>query len=317
VSAFELDLESNIFSLHDALVDGTWKPDPYKIVTIKDPKLRIIHIASVRDRLLYQAVHQALYQVFDSSLIHDIYSSRVDKGTHRGVQRLEEFARRASANHTRSAFVLKCDIRKFFDSIDHRILFELISRRITDERLRLLVYKIIDSFRHSPGKGLPLGNVTSQLFANVYMNEFDQFMKKIIKAEHYIRYCDDFVIIHESHAFLASLVAPISRFLHSWLSLKLHPGKVEIRKPIQGVDFLGYVAMPCYRVLRTSTKRRMFNKISRLRRALENTQISQKSYEQALQSYRGMLSHCKSKKISDSLKLSFSAGPAKSQKRRT
>ena len=159
--------------------------------------------------------------------------------------------------------------------------------------LQALIFNIIDSFHHIPGKGLPLGNVTSQLFCNVYMNEFDQFMKHIIKAKYYIRYCDDFVVVHESQKFLEALTPRIAIFLQEKLRLELHPRKVEIRKIKQGVDFLGYVTLRHYKVLRTRTKLRMLNKIEEKKRELILKKISWESFNQIVQSYLGMISHCR------------------------
>lgn len=281
VAKFELNLEENIFTLHDSLISGNWRPDPYIAFYVQDPKLRRIHKASVRDRVLYQAVYQKLYPLFDPTFIHDSYSSRDGKGTHKGVKRFDEFARKATANYSKNAFTLKCDIRKFFDSIDHEILLNLIKRKCSYPFLLNLISKIISSFEISPGKGLPLGNVTSQIFANIYMNELDQFAKHVLKAEYYIRYCDDFVIIDESKDKLESYISQLPIFLHNKLSLHLHPRKISIRKISQGIDFLGYVSLPHYRVLRTRTKRRMFKRIS----------------GQNMTSYLGMLIHCKGIKI--------------------
>ncbi len=281
VAEFELNLEENIFTLHDDLISGKLKLDPYIAFYVQDPKLRRIHKASVRDRVLYQAVYQKLYPLFDPSFIHDSYSSRDGKGTHRGVKRFEEFARKATRNYSHNAFALKCDIRKFFDSIDHAILLNLIRKKCKDHFLISLISKIISSFEAASGKGLPLGNVTSQIFANIYMNKLDQFVKHTLMAKYYIRYCDDFVIIDESKEKLESYISRLSEFLKNDLSLELHPRKISIRKISQGIDFLGYVSLPYYRVLRTKTKRRMLKRIC----------------EKNLSSYLGMLTHCKSLQI--------------------
>lgn len=297
VSAFELNLESNLFALHETLASDHWHPDPYTPFYVQDPKLRLIHKATVRDRVLYQAVYRVLYQVFDSSFIYDVYSSRDLKGTHAGVDRFNEFSKKVSANFTQPTFALKCDIRKFFDSIDHTILFKLISEKIKDEKLLNLIHKIIDSFHHTQGRGLPLGNVTSQLFANVYMNEFDQFIKHAMKTKYYLRYCDDFVILSQSRIVLVCLISQISDFLTKELRLELHPRKIEIRKVIHGVDFLGYVSLPHYKVLRTGTKKRMIKKIAELRQSFNAGKITKEFLEQSIQSYLGMLSHCKGEKI--------------------
>jgi 5,10-methylene-tetrahydrofolate dehydrogenase/methenyl tetrahydrofolate cyclohydrolase/retron-type reverse transcriptase len=290
-------LEENIFLLHEALANGIWKPDPYVVSIIQDPKKRTIHAASIRDRVLYQAVYRQLYPIFDISFIHDVYSSRNFKGTHAGVKRLEQFARKVSHNHTRQAFALKCDIRRFFDSIDHDVLFRMISKRIHDEKLLDFIYAIIDSFHHTPGKGLPLGNVTSQLFANIYMDELDQFVKHRLKAKYYVRYCDDFIILDPSREVIENLIQPISLFLRERLLLEIHPRKLEIRKLRQGVDFLGYVSLPYRRVLRTSTKKRMLRKIDEAKVLFQTGAISSNKLSNIVASYLGMLSHCESQNI--------------------
>ncbi len=302
VASFELCLEENIFHMHKVLSAGIWKSDPYRVSIIQDPKRRTIHAASVRDRVLYQALYRKLYPVFDRHFIHDVYSSRNFKGTHSGVKRFALFTRKVSKNYTSSGYVLKCDIRKFFDSVDHRILFRLISTRINDNRLLSLIYDVIDSFHHTQGKGLPLGNVTSQLFANIYMNEFDQFVKHRLKAKYYIRYCDDFVIVDTSLAILAKHVASIRSFLYDKLLLDLHPRKVEIQKIHSGIDFLGYVSLPHYSVLRANTKKRMLRKLRDAKRHRDSGVISKAKFDSIVASYTGMLKHCKSKKILDQIK---------------
>ncbi|MDP3661558.1 MAG: reverse transcriptase domain-containing protein [bacterium] len=283
---FELYLEENLFSLHEQLAFGVWTNDPYERQPIADPKPRIIHVPSVRDRVLFQVVYQELYQIFDNTFIHDSYASRERKGTHAGVKQFEVFARKVSTNYTNSAFVLKCDIRKFFDSIDHRILFSSISHRITDQNLLTLIHRIISSFEVAPNKGLPLGNVTSQIFANIYLNVLDQFVKHTLKAPYYIRYCDDFVILDKSRAALMWLIARIQMFLRDKLLLELHPRKVSLRKLRQGTDFLGYVSLPHYRVLRTRTRKRMLKRVNRIN----------------LPSYLGLLEHCKGFRTASKIK---------------
>ena len=294
---FELNLEDNIFQLHERLSAGTWESDPYTAFFVQDPKLRRIHKASVRDRVLHQAVYRALYQIFDRSFIHDSYSSRDRKGTHRGVRRFEEFARKVTVNYSRGGFALKCDIRKFFDSIDHEILIALLKNKIHDDKLLDLVVKIIRSFSVLPGKGLPLGNVTSQIMANIYMNELDQFMKHDLKTKYYIRYCDDFVILHDSGEYLEENIGKMMVFLARRLKLDLHPNKIFLRKIRQGVDFLGYVSLPGYMILRTRTKHRMVKKMAMAHTRYKSGTISLDEFKQIMDSYAGMLSHCKSEKI--------------------
>lgn len=284
---FSLNLENNIFELYDKLVNKTWEADKYASFLIKDPKLRHIHKASVRDRVLYHSVYRILYPIFDKTFIFDVYSSRKSKGTHAGVKRLTTLSRKLSKNYTQTIYVLQCDIKKFFDSMDHEILLELLSEQITDGDTISLVKKIIDSFHKTQGKGLPLGNVTSQLFANVYMNPFDWFVKKEIGARNYIRYCDDFLILSTSRDYLFGLIPKIEKFLENNLHLHLHPEKISVSSLKQGIDFLGYVAMPHYSVLRTKTKHRIFRRLKIL--ALEN---DPELFERAKASYLGIISYC-------------------------
>jgi hypothetical protein len=170
---------------------------------------------------------------------------------------------------------------------------KLIKRKIIDNNALWLIEKIIKSFP----AGIPLGNVTSQLFANIYLNELDQFIKHKLKAKYYLRYCDDFIILEENEKHLNGLVDPVSRFLKDNLKLSLHPGKIIIRKFRQGIDFLGYVSLPHHKVLRTKTRRRMLKKIKNKQDDMRNGNISSCSFNQSLQSYLGILKHCKGYKI--------------------
>ena len=169
VLEFKLNLEDNLFGLHYELKDKSWRHSHYTAFNVYDPKLRRIHKACVRDRVLHHAIFRVLYPIFDKSFIFDSYSCRLGKGTHRAVNRLNSFTRQLSHNNSRNIFALKCDVRKFFDSINQSILLKLISEKIKDDNALWLIETIIKSFQKEPKKGLPLGNVTSQLFANIYL----------------------------------------------------------------------------------------------------------------------------------------------------
>ncbi len=247
-----------------------------------DPKLRHIHKATVRDRVLHRAIFRVLYPLFDRLFIFDSYACRVGKGTHRGVTRLEEFARKFSRNNRKNIFALKCDVQKFFDSIDHEILFRLMEQRVADPDVMWLVRRILESFEKESRRGLPLGNVTSQLFANIYLNELDQFAKHTLKLHCYIRYCDDFIILIESRDEAVIFVSLFREFLEHKLKLTLHPEKIIVRSYRQGIDFLGYVVRPYCRTLRTKTKKRILRS------------VTAGVPKQSLQSYLGVLKHCNS-----------------------
>ena len=297
VKKFNLFLKDNIFRLHYELKSKTYIHFPYSSFYIRDPKLRHIHKACVKDRILHHAVFRILYPIFNKSFIFDSYSCRNNKGTHRAINRLNHFARKSSKNDTKTIYVLKLDIRKFFNSIDHNILLSLIKKKIKDNDIIWLIEKIIKSF----SRGLPLGNITSQLFANIYLNELDYFIKHNLRTKHYIRYCDDFVILDDNKEYLEELILQIDNFLKETLKLSLHPDKIIIKKYHQGIDFLGYVSFPHHRILRTKTKKRMFKKISHKLRDLGQSKITEQSFNQTIQSYLGVLKHCNGYKLEKEL----------------
>lgn len=259
---FALDLPQSIYDLHCDLKNKTYAHGAYNVFNISDPKPRIINKATIRDRLLHRAIYRQIYPTVDKAFVFDSFSCRNGKGTHRAMNRFRDFLRLVSKNNTRTCFVLKCDIRKFFASIDHKTLLEILGNHILDRDILWLLEKVIESSYSELRKGLPLGNLTSQLFANIYLNEFDQFVKYKLKVTYYIRYADDFIVLSADRAFLEKLIPPINSFLREQLRLELHPDKVSIKTIASGVDFLGWVHFPDHRVLRTATKRRMFRRIA-------------------------------------------------------
>ena len=281
VMEFSVKLAENIFNLHHELKSKTYHHGGYQAFNISDPKPRNIHKASVRDRLLHHAIYRILYFHFDEKFIHDSYSCRQWKGTHKALRRFEHFGRKVSLNNTRHCYVLKCDVRKFFASIDQRILLDILRKHISDSDTIWLLERVIESFSSTQlGKGLPLGNLTSQLLVNIYMNEFDQCMKHTFKIKYYIRYADDFVIFNHDKSILEELLPKIGDYLEETLKLQLHPDKVFITVLSSGVDFLGWMHFFNHRVLRCTTKKRMM-------RNVQNNLYNQK----IIQSYLGLLGH--------------------------
>jgi retron-type reverse transcriptase len=288
VQEFEIRLMDNILSLHNDLKNKMYAHGGYKYFVVNDPKRRDIHKASVRDRLLHHALYRKLYPFFDTTFIADSYSCRGNKGTHRAMRRFDLFARKESNNHTKNVWVLKCDIRKFFASINHGILLGILRERIEDEDILKLLENIICSFDSGvKGEGIPLGNLTSQLLVNIYMNEFDQYVKHILKVKYYIRYADDFVFMLKDRSYLEELCQKIEDFLTQELRLSLHPDKVFIKTLASGVDFLGWVHFPKHKVLRTTTKKRMLRKVN----------------EKNVTSYLGLLAHGNGYKIQEDIML--------------
>lgn len=188
VAEFLLKLSENTYKLHNDLKNRTYVHGTYQAFKVNDPKPRSIHKASVRDRLLHHAIYRQLYPYFDQKFIHDSYSCRDFKGTHRALDRFSQFARKVSKNNRRTCWVLKCDVRKFFASVDQSILMIIMQKHISDPDVINLVGRVVESFQSTGSeKGLPLGNLTSQLLVNIYMNEFDQYMKHKLKVKYYIR----------------------------------------------------------------------------------------------------------------------------------
>lgn len=289
------ELMDNILALHRDLVNQIYTHGGYHEFRINDPKPRLIHKASVRDRLLHHAVYRILYPFFDRTFIPDSFSCRNEKGTHKAITRFQKMAYQVSRNHTRTAWVLKCDIRKFFASIDHSILLKILNDYIPDKRITNLLENIISSFSTTPGipVGLPLGNLTSQLFSNIYLNQLDQLVKHKLKVKHYIRYADDFVFLSEDRNFLLCIIPTIDSFLSEKLKLQLHPNKIFLKTIASGMDFLGWVQFPNHRVVRSVTRQRMF------RRFAENPK------KEVLQSYLGLLSHGNAYKLREQMKNYF------------
>lgn len=274
VQAFQAHLMDNVLALARDLERGQYKHGAYEAFKVNDPKPRDIHKASVRDRLLHHAVYRVLYPYFDRHFIADSYSCRIGKGTHRAMERFKTFGRKVSKNGTATCWVLKCDVRKFFASIDQELLYGIVEKRL-EPRVVALLDGVVGSF--SPG--LPLGNLTSQLLVNVYMNEFDQYVKHRLRVRYYIRYADDFVLMSESRPELERLLGEVRSYLTERLRLSLHPHKVHIATLSSGIDFLGWVHFPTHRVLRTSTKRRMLRTLAAA------------PTPERVESYKGLLTH--------------------------
>ncbi|MBU1083358.1 reverse transcriptase/maturase family protein, partial [Patescibacteria group bacterium] len=227
VQQFQRDLMTNIIKLHQDLASGNYHSSTYSPFKISDPKPRNIHKANVRDRLLHRAIYRMLYPAWDKTFIWDSYSCRNGKGTHKAFSRLEQFSRQVTNNYTKSCWALKLDIRKFFDSVDHKVLMGLLAERIEDKKLLNLLQSIISSFEHSLGKGMPLGNLTSQLFANIYLDPLDKFVKHHLKIKYYLRYADDLIFLSNNPDELMGYLVETSQFLKTKLKLNIHPNKIH------------------------------------------------------------------------------------------
>ncbi|MFA6251418.1 MAG: reverse transcriptase/maturase family protein [Candidatus Paceibacterota bacterium] len=292
VIIFQSKLSDNINDLYNLLQTRTYIHGEYSAFNVSDPKPRNIHKATVRDRLLHHLIYKELYPYFDTRFIYDSYSCRKNKGTHKALDRFRFFARKVSKNNTRTCYVLKGDIKKFFASINHDVLRSILGRHIENKEILWLINQVIKSFHTTnEGIGLPLGNLTSQLLVNIYMHEFDMFVKQELRVKYYIRYADDFAIFSDSNKYLEELLPKMEIFLNEKMKLKLHENKVYIKTYASGVDFLGWIHFPYHRQIRTSTKRKIIRKL--------------KGYPkpETINSYHGLLGHGNTYKLRKKVKI--------------
>ena len=251
-AAFLANLETEVLRLERELQSGRYRPGRYKKIEVFDPKHRIVSAAPFRDRVVHHAFCAVCQPIFEHGFIHDSYANRVGKGTHRAVARYERF-------RDRHAHVLRCDIYRYFPAVDHAILKADLRRRLACERTLALADRIIDGSNrqepvliHYPGddlftplerrRGLPIGNLTSQFFANVYLDGLDHFCKEVLRAKGYLRYVDDFALFHDSAAQLDEWRQRIARYLQG-RRLRLHPRKTAILRTSEPAQFLGFVLL--------------------------------------------------------------------------
>jgi retron-type reverse transcriptase len=308
VAAFEYDAEKNLLDLQAELLDGSYRPGPYRHFWIRDPKRRKISAAPFRDRVVHHALCQVIEPIFEPTFIHDSYACRIGKGTHRAVDRCQSFARR-------HPYVLKADIRKFFPSVDHAILLDLLARRIADRQVMDLIGRIVKSgegvldedyvMHWFPGddlltplrpRGLPIGNLTSQFWGNVYLDDLDQHVKRRLHCRAYVRYADDFVLFADDKARLHRWREEIDRWLER-LRLTLHPRKSVVFPVRDGIDFLGYRVFPARRRVRRVAVRRFTRRLRRLRRAYRAGEIGIEHVRQSVQSWIAHVSHAQSYRL--------------------
>ncbi|MFH1978126.1 MAG: reverse transcriptase/maturase family protein [Candidatus Aenigmatarchaeota archaeon] len=232
---------------------------------IRDPKTRVISASDFRDRVVHHALFNIIEPIFEKTFIHDSYASRKNKGTHKAIERFDEFKRKtarngkliknAKTNNIVIGYVLKADIKHYFDSVDHEVMINIIKKKISDKHVLWLVKKILDNHNTKmPCKGMPIGNLTSQTFANVYLNSLDYFVKQKLRARYYIRYLDDFVIFDRSKEKLEKYKNQISEFLKT-IKLELHPNKSKIIPLHKGINFLGFRIFYYHKLLKKSNIR--------------------------------------------------------------
>ena len=279
VIKFNEDIERNLIGIRNSLVGKTFTTSPYKTKFIHEPKLREIYILPFSpDRIVQHAIMNVIEPIWEGLFIYDSYACRIGKGIHVGSRKAMEFIRKNN-------YCMQCDIAKFYPSIDHEILFNIIKKKIKCKDTLDLLYDIIVSI---PGdRNVPIGNYTSQWFGNLYMNELDQYLKKDCGAKCYIRYCDDFIVFSNYKEELNSLAGKIEEFLDSKLKLSLK--KCSIFPVTQGLDFLGYRHFKDYILLRKSTSKRVVKRLRKLPNELYRGNITKDQLRSSLASTQGWL----------------------------
>lgn len=298
VKEFEANLQEELNKLKQELESQTYKPRPLKRFIIRDPKTRTIHASDFRDRVVHHALINIIGPIFEKRFIHDSYASRINKGTHNAILRFDKFKRKVSNNgrlvknafnnNSVQGYVLKADIRHYFDNVDHDVLLKIVKRKIKDKKIIWLIKQILNNFDSKiKGKGMPLGNLTSQFFANVYLNELDYFVKHNLKAKYYIRYVDDFVILHEQKNILEDYKQRINYYLLNNLKLELHPEKSSIFPLRKGVTLLGYRNFYHYRLLRKSNLRKFERNLNEKLMLLKEGILTKEGILESLQGWFG------------------------------
>jgi len=286
----------------DRLQTKTYRPGPYAEFYVYDPKIRLISAAPYFDRVVHHALINVIGPIISRSFIYDTYACIKGKGTHKAIERYRQFQKK-------NKFVLKCDIKKYFFNVDHDILFEQLSRKIKCPDTLWLIKQIIDSsemkseLEYFPGddlftplsrkKGIPIGNLTSQFFSNLYLDGFDHFVKEKIKARHYIRYCDDFVVFDNSKERLCEIKKNIVEYLES-LRLNLHANKSRVFRTADGVDFLGFRIYPSHMRVRKSNVRHHRKKLRGVIEKYETGKISRLELNSFIQGWIGHVKHANS-----------------------
>jgi len=290
------NLEKKLFQIQNELILKTYKTGKYRIFKIYEPKERIIKAIPFKDRIVQHALCNIIEPIFESRFIFNSFACRKKKGIHKGLERVRKLVQNYFKD--KNGYALKCDIKKYFQSIDHNKLKKIIQRKIKDKQIINLINGIIDSDSSQFGKdkGIPIGNLTSQLFANIYLNELDQFVKHSLKIKHYFRYVDDFLIFSESKQKLHIYKYKIREFLKT-LKLKIPYKKTNIYKINTGVDFLGYKIHLKFIRIRKSNIKRFIKRTKKLKNLLLINSISKMKIESSIQSWIGYTSHANSYKI--------------------
>lgn len=297
---FEIDLKENLLKLQFEPKTFTYQPNPIKTFIVRDPKTRKIGASDFRDRVVYHALCNIIAPLLGNSFVFDSFANQKGKGTHKAIKRFEQFLPQLTFNHKQTierererarastiiGYALKADIRHYFENISHNVLLKKIRNRIKDEKVIWLIEIILKNHKTGVlGKGMPLGNLTSQFFANFYLDEFDHFVKHELKAKYYLRYVDDFVILHLSQKVLMEWRIKIEDFLEKKLEIYLHPEKSRIIELSRGTTLLGFKIFSKYRLLKKSNSRRIWKRLKKFKQKYDRGELNRDEILMSLESW--------------------------------
>lgn len=322
VQRFEYVLEENLMQIQSELVEESYRPGKYNRFTVTEPKERDICAAPYKDRVVHHALINIIEPIWEKEFYYHSYACRAGKGMHKAIIVCQKYMRR-------NRYVLKCDISKYFPSIDHEILKSILMRKIGDESLLRLIDNVIDNApeQNSPAvlfpgddlftlmerkRGIPIGNLTSQFFANVYLNELDKYIKHECRVRDYLRYMDDFLLFSDSKEELAEIKKKLERFLEG-LRLELHSRKTQIFPLKNGIKFLGFHIFENKMRLQKENIRRFEKRMSKRQKQYADYEIDSGAISQGIVAWLGHAGHGDTKRLINKLlyKYSFRRDKAK------
>lgn len=326
---FEMHQEEGLIKLAKAIYERKYFPKPSIAFIIHKPVMREIFAADFTDRIIHHLLYRCLYPIIDRKLINDTYSCRVGKGTLYGINRVGKFIRSCTDNYSKEAYILKLDIQAYFMNMQHQIIYDKVCSMMPEKKssflgisketvLYLLQQTIFNPvvencrvkgsrrdwkdlppskslFHYDKDTGLPIGNLTSQVFGNVYMNEFDHWVKRELGMKYYGRYVDDMIFVHNDKSFLQSIVPQLSNFLYSKLHLTIHPQKIVLVNANEGIPFLGHIIKPYRKNISNRTKNNFYQAIQKINEIM--AEVPEFSWQQlceiraSINSYLGIMKH--------------------------
>lgn len=284
---FALDETKNLRELREELVNETYEFSGYFEFEVSKPKRRIINAPHYRDKIVQLAINNVIKDIFVPGFISHTYACLDGRGTHKCVDKISEFSRKALWEYGSNAYFVKIDVKKFFYSLDRSVLKKYIKRKLKDEKALRLIFKIIDSAESIDPLGMPLGNTISQLSANITMNSVDQYCKRTLGLKYYARYADDIVIIVRNKKEATRIIKLVSDHMDKTLNLKANKNKSKVFPIKQGVNTVGFKIHPTHRLLRNDSKKTIKQKLRKMRRLLIEEIMTPQKAEQILNSWHG------------------------------